>query len=65
LVLVQDQLWVSTFLWQAATPVIWGWFAGRTCKNNRWLYTWPPKLLCNFYGMYKICKCSRLFWEQP
>ena len=25
------------FLWHRATPVIVGWFAGRTWKNNNWL----------------------------
>ena len=28
-----------TFLWPRATPVILGWFAGRTWENNSNLYT--------------------------
>ena len=39
----------ETFVWKAATAVIVGWFAGRTCKIHNMWYTQPP-ILSNFYS---------------
>lgn len=43
-----------TILWQRATSIISGSFAGRTWKNNEW-DTYPAKLMC----IYLIYKCDR------
>jgi hypothetical protein len=54
-----------TFLWQRATPVIVGWFAGRTWKKT--VISMPKKCLnyCeNFYSMYTVYKCGRRLHSQ-
>jgi hypothetical protein len=48
-----------TFHGTGPTPLIAGWFAGRTWKNNSKLHTKPRELLCNFYSMHIIYKCGR------
>jgi len=51
--------WFPAFLWKRATPVIVGWFAGRTWKNDNKRYAELPKLLLNFYSIYTVYKCGR------
>jgi len=40
--------WVSKFLQQRSTPLIVGWFVGRTWENNSQWYNRRPKLFCIF-----------------
>jgi hypothetical protein len=47
------------FLWKRDTPLIVGWFLGRTSKSDRERYTKPAELLCNFYSVFIIYECVR------
>jgi len=37
-----------------ATPLIIGWFMGRTWENNSKWYSWMHKLMCNFYDIQGV-----------
>ena len=46
-----------TFLWQSATPIIVGWYAGRKWEQQV-VYITGYIFFCNFYSKYMISKAA-------